>query len=136
MTKAKKAKPAGKAGRPRKEVNWAQVDKMLSILCTDTEISNILGISQDTLARACKREKHMDFADYSLQKRDGGKMSLRRKMHDRAIKDGSDTMLIWLSKNQLGWADKVDQNVQTSQATTMKITFDQFRANLEKELNK
>lgn len=125
--KAKGKRPKKKMGRPAKPVNWKQVDAMCKILCTDAEICSIMGISPDVLNNNCKKTKGMTFAEYSASKRDGGKMSLRRKMYTRATKDGSDTMLIWLSKNQLGMRDKIDVNNEINGRSEVVLSFDSVK---------
>lgn len=63
-------------------------------------MASVLGISVDTL--------HRRFADQIKDARNEGKMSLRRKMWEMAL-GGNVTILIWLSKNELGMTDKVEQ---------------------------
>lgn len=91
--------------RPLKEINWDQVNQMCAIHCTGEEQAAILGMSYDTLNRACHREHDMSFAEYFKQKAASGKMSLRRKQYTTAM-DGNTTMLVWLGKN---WLSQMDQ---------------------------
>jgi len=91
--------------RPLTEIDWDQVDKLCAIHCTGEEQAAILGISYDTLNRACKREYELSFAEYFKQKASSGKMSLRRKQYTAAM-DGNTTMLVWLGKNWLGQRDQ------------------------------
>lgn len=93
------------AGRPKIIIDWQKVDAMCRIQCTGEEIADVLGISYDTLERACKREKEVKFADYIAQKRQGGKAALRR-MQWKNAEDGNATMQIWLGKNILDQVDK------------------------------
>lgn len=98
----------GKAGRPRIEIDWISFDKLCAMQATLEEISLFLGVSEDTLERACKRDKGANFADYWAQKAEAGKISLRRHMFE-AMQDGNTTMMIFLSKQWLGYADKIEQ---------------------------
>ena len=91
--------------RPLKQVDWQQVDQMCAIHCTGEEQAAILGMSYDTLNRACHREHEMSFEEYFKQKAATGKMSLRRKQYTTAM-DGNTTMLVWLGKN---WLSQMDQ---------------------------
>lgn len=122
-----RSKGTGKQGRPAIKIDWDLVDKLLFIQCTEQEICGILGVDIDTLVRRCKSEKKMVFAEYALAKKSGGKMSLRRKMWERATTDGSDTMLIWLSKNELKYTDRTeaqisgDLNVRASVAVSFGV---------------
>lgn len=91
--------------RPRKEINWDDVDKLCGLQCTEEEIAQFLGISVDTLGRACQRDQKMSFAEYFGQKRGLGRVSLRRAQWQLAQK-GNPTMLIWLGKQYLNQRDR------------------------------
>jgi hypothetical protein len=108
--------------RPRIEINWVDFDKLCNIHCTLIEISEWFNCSEDTIERAVKREKGMGFADYYKKKSGRGKISIRRKMFDVA-QSGNVTMLIWLSKQLLGYTDKVEQKQEITKAevTIVKI---------------
>ena len=97
--------------RPRITIDWDQVDKMCAIHCRGKEQAAILGVSYDTLNRACQREYECSFAEYFRQKASHGRMSLRRKQYTAAM-DGNTTMLVWLGKNWLGQADQPEQEAQ------------------------
>lgn len=96
---------SSKGGRPKKEIDWDLFEKLCAIHCTLIEISDILGVSHDTLERACKKRFRKGFAYVSRQKAAKGKMSLRRKQYSMAM-DGNVTLLIWLGKQWLGQKDK------------------------------
>jgi hypothetical protein len=91
--------------RPRKEIDWAAVDKLCALQATCEEIAQFIGVSSDTLDRACKREYRIGYAEYFDQKRGAGKISLRRSQW-QAAQSGNPTMLIWLGKQYLGQKDK------------------------------
>lgn len=65
--------------------------------CTNREIASLVGISVDTLQR-----RYHDILDKG---RDEGKMTLRRSMWDLALNGRNPTMMIWLSKQHLGFSD-------------------------------
>lgn len=94
-------------GRPRKPIDWDQVDKLCAIQCTEEEIASVLGCSVDTICRSCKRKHGMTFADYFERKRKGGVASLRRRQWKEAVDEGNVAMLIWLGKQYLGQSEKV-----------------------------
>ncbi|WP_234734810.1 hypothetical protein [Tellurirhabdus bombi] len=52
-------------GRKQAEIDWAKVDSMLRVMETGTAIACALGIHEETLYRAVKREKKMDFQKYA-----------------------------------------------------------------------
>lgn len=87
------------AGRPRKELDPKQVEKMASIGCTDKEIAVALNCSSDTLTR--------NFADHLEKGRENCKSSLRR-MQWKSAQAGNVTMQIWLGKQLLGQKDHAD----------------------------
>jgi hypothetical protein len=99
-------------GRPLFDVNWDQVDELCAIQCTGEEIAGVIGCDYDTLATACKREKHTAFSDYFKQKASNGKMSLRRTQYTTAM-EGNPTMLVWLGKNWLGQTDKMETAISS-----------------------
>lgn len=88
-----------------KIIDWERVNKLCFIQCTAEEIAAVMSVSVDTLERHCKKDHNMLFADYIAIKKQGGKMSLRRKQHEIAM-SGDRTMLIWLGKQHLGQSDK------------------------------
>lgn len=100
-----------KGGRPRKVIDWDQVDAMCRIHCTGEEQAAVLNVDYDTLNSACKREKGMGFSEYFKQKSASGKMSLRRKQYTSAM-DGNTTMLVWLGKNWLGQKDSQEESYE------------------------
>ena len=106
-TKTKKTgqAPKKKMGRPRKEVDWEEFEKLCAIQCTEEEIAAWFDMTRETLNEKCKEEYDMTFLALFGQKRQKGFSSLRRNQFKRAT-DGSDTMLIWLGKQYLGQKDK------------------------------
>jgi hypothetical protein len=96
--------------RPQKPIDWADVDKLCGLQCTEEEIAQFLGVSVDTLARRCQADHEMSFAEYFDQKRGVGRVSLRRSQWQLAQK-GNATMLIWLGKQYLGQKDKSVQEL-------------------------
>jgi len=99
--------------RPRKVIDETLLRKLAVIHCNQEEMSSVLGVSVDTLQRR-----------YAAQIKEGraeGKMSLRRKMWEMAL-NGNVSLLIWLSKNELGFSDKVEQK-QDVQAKVEAIEY-------------
>jgi hypothetical protein len=64
-----------------------------------------LGISPDTLYRACQEIHKIGFAEYSAQKKAEGKELLKAKQFSVAM-EGDKTMLVWLGKQYLQQRDK------------------------------
>lgn len=105
---------------PLTKINWDDLDKLCAIQCTLEEIASFFDCSADTIERAVKREKNMRFAEYYTQKSKKGHISLRRKMFQTAV-DGNVTMMIFLSKQWLGYSDKVEQKNQVTGGVDLQI---------------
>lgn len=94
-------------GRPLKQIDEEQFENLCSIFCTLNEIASMFKVSEDTIERWCKRKYKLGFAEVYKIKSAKGKMSLRRAQFKLAM-EGDRGMLIWLGKQYLGQADKLD----------------------------
>lgn len=99
-------------GRPRKEINIKEFEKLCGMLCTEEEIAAFFGMSIETLAKRVQEHYGQTFLEVFAEKRQFGKMSLRRKQHRLAEKNAA--MAIFLGKNYLGQKDQQDHNVELS----------------------
>jgi hypothetical protein len=100
-------------GRPKKVVDYALVEKLANIQCTEVEISEILEISTRTL------QKDKEFLRIYKKGLESGKSSLRR-LQWKAAEKGNPTMLVWLGKQYLNQKDRseVEQhNINTEMPT-------------------
>lgn len=106
MPKKKKTKtaPKRKPGRPPTEIDWEQFDKLCQIHATIEEIAGWFRCEKSSIERACKAKHGKGFGKVWIEKSAGGKVSLRRSMWQKALK-GDNTMMIWLSKQHLGFSD-------------------------------
>ena len=90
--------PRRPTGRPRKKVDATLVEELAKIMASRAEIAAIAGCSVSTLDRRF---------DAAIKKgNDYAKASIRRRQFECAMA-GNVTMLIWLGKQWLGQADKV-----------------------------
>ena len=112
--------PAFTMGRPKANIDWKRVDHLLTCQCDGVGIAGILGVSADTLYRACQEEHNIGFADYSAQKKSEGKELLRAKQFETAM-NGNVTMQIWLGKQYLDQKDRKDMT-SNDQTLGMSIT--------------
>ncbi len=94
-----------KMGRPRIEIDFEELDKLCALQCTQEEIAGWFECSIDTIEARIKERYDMTFPEYFAVKRQGGKISLRRKQYEVAMR-GNTTMLIWLGKQYLSQTDK------------------------------
>ena len=112
-----------KVGRPKIKIDWKTVDKLLFIQATGEEIAGFIAVDYKTLQRKCLEEKKKNFVQYSQEKRGVGKISLRRHLWQQAEKNP--TSAIWLSKQHLGFTDKVENK------TDAIVKTDEFKWKLE-----
>ena len=100
-------KQVGKMGRPAKDISPAMVIEMAANDYTVDEIAAHIPCAPSVLYDRFSEELNEGW------KR--GQASLKRKMHTKALDgNGDSNMLIWLSKQRLGYRDKpADEAVQT-----------------------
>ena len=84
--------------KPKKKVDLEQVEEMAAEFCTQEEIADDMGFER-TLFRT--RE---DISAAFVRGKNSAKMSLRHMMYN-AARSGDRTMMIFLAKNELGYAD-------------------------------
>lgn len=93
-----------KMGRKFIEIDQEDFEKLCHIQCVESEIAAWFRCSEDTIERWCKRIYGKTFAAVFEEKRQGGRISLRRAQFQEAIK-GNTALLIWLGKQYLGQTD-------------------------------
>lgn len=92
--------------RPKKEIDKTDFEKLCALQCTQEEICSWFDITDKTLQAWCKRTYKKGFSEVYAQKREKGKISLRRAQFRLAEKNAA--MAIFLGKNYLGQSDKVE----------------------------
>ncbi len=90
-------------GRPQTQIDQTQFEKLCALQCTLDEIAGFFNCSEDTIERWCKRTYKKRFAEIFKEKRELGKISLRRMQWNLAKR--SAPMAIFLGKNYLGQRD-------------------------------
>ena len=101
-----------KMGRPKKEINQEQFEKLCNIQCTENEIADFFECSVDTINNWCKETYDMTFSDTYKKYASKGKMSSRRMQFKLAEKNAS--MAIFLGKQYLGQKDVIENNVNSN----------------------
>ena len=97
-----------KMGRPRKQIDKTEFEKLCFLPCTEREFCSWFDVSDETLNKWCKENYDgRTFLDVFKEKRENGLISLRRTQFQLAEK--SPAMAIFLGKNLLGQTDKVEQ---------------------------
>ena len=98
-----------KGGRPKKEIDREQFEKLCELQCTQEEICGWFDITDKTLTSWCKKTYGVSFSEIYNKKREKGKISLRRAQFQLAQKNAA--MAIFLGKNYLGQTDRIEQIV-------------------------
>lgn len=106
--------------RPKIEINWSNVDRMLEAGCTGTEVAASLGIHDHTLYNRCKIDNKVSFSDYLAQKRASGNRLLRVEQFKLAMQ-GDRSMLIWLGKNRLEQTEKQSHVIENLEGLDVSI---------------
>lgn len=96
-------------GRPQKEIDKSQFEKLCGLQCTAEEICDWFEVSDKTLYRWCRKNYGDNFSVIFRQKRSKGKISLRRSQFRLA--ENNANMAIFLGKNYLGQTDKPEIEV-------------------------
>ena len=103
------AKPGPKGpNKPMTDEDWEKLIGMIEIQCTRDEICNIFGMGETTLNKRIKEKGEDNFQALYKKYSDVGKRSLRR-MQWKSAQEGSVPMQIFLGKQNLGQADKVEE---------------------------
>lgn len=93
-----------RTGRPKKIIDKNAFEKLCALQCTQEEICGVLGVTDKTLNNWCRKEYKATFSEVFREKKQIGKMSLRRSQFKLAEK--SATMAIWLGKQYLDQRDR------------------------------
>lgn len=102
-------------GRPKKPVDYAVVEAMASVMCTQEEIAEHLVISVRTLQR------NAEFRRVYKKGQEYAKASLRR-MQWKTAQAGNVTMQIWLGKNYLDQSDKSEREMKEDQENVSVVS--------------
>lgn len=94
-------------GRPRKEINQKDFERLCGIQCTKEEIAAWFDMDIQTLEARIKEIYGETFSQVFAKKRGKGKISLRRNQWRLSEKNAA--MAIFLGKQFLGQSDKIEQ---------------------------
>ena len=93
-----------RTGRPKKQIDKAQFEKLCGIFCSRDDICDFFEVSKDTLIRWCKATYNATFETIYKKYSSKGRCSLRRYQFNIAEKNAA--MAIFLGKNYLGQTDR------------------------------
>jgi len=115
-----------------KDFDWAYVDDLLRIGCTEEEIATVIKVNPNLLNVRCKELHGMTFQEYIKMGLTDYKISLKRaqtrsaigiplnkQIGDKEVQVGwvqqpNVTMQIWLGKNHLGQKDHTESTIEMS----------------------
>lgn len=103
-------------GRPRVEIDFKKLEALCQIHATDEEMAMHFNCSVKTIERL---KRNPDYAPVFSKGRADGKISLRRAQFQEALK-GNTALLIWLGKQFLNQADKVESDVKLGGAVKIE----------------
>jgi hypothetical protein len=112
-----------KMGRPPKEINWVEFEKLCALQCTQEEFCGWFDMCSDTLNAKVKEHYGKSFSEVFKLKKGTGKVSLRRTLWKQAEK--SPAAAIWLSKQHLGMTDKQEVQQQVEVKSFEIVSFDE-----------
>lgn len=96
--------PKRKRGRPRADIDPKKLEALCQVHATDQEIAAHFGVCLRTIEGLKKKP---EYRDVFARGRADGKISLRRAQWQAALA-GSAAMMIWLGKQELGQAEKLE----------------------------
>lgn len=108
-----------KRGRPKKEIDKTQFQKLCGMQCTLKEIAGFFDCSEDTIERWCKRTYKGNFADTYKIHSASGLISLRRNQFE--LSKRSAAMAIWLGKQYLDQKDSIEVESSITDNTREEI---------------
>ena len=106
------------AGRPRKQIDKREFEKLCGLQCTKQEIADFFDVDMTTIDRWCKREYKDTFSVVANKKASYGKISLRRTQFELAKKSAN--MAIWLGKQLLDQDEKIKVDAVVLQDDTSR----------------
>lgn len=95
----------GKAGRPKIQINFKELENYLRLGATIDDCVELLCVSKRTLQRQVKEKYKCDFDTLKKQQQNMSKMSLRSQMMIKA-KEGDTTALIFACKTVGGMLEE------------------------------
>ncbi len=126
-------------GRPKKMIDLRQLKELMRVHPTLKDTANFFDVSEDIIELRIKEEWGISFPEFREQNTVHTRLSVVRKIIQKALA-GDNAMLIWYSKNKLGWADKfenkIDHSLSHAVEEVSKLTKPEQIILLEEELKR
>ena len=109
-------------GRPRIVLDERQKQELLAMAqrqCSDEEMAAKLGVAKRTLQAWKKAEWYQEITEKG---RALGRSALRSAIFEAAVVQKNPTMMIWASKNILGWSERVRAEHTGANGAPMALT--------------
>jgi len=116
----KKSQSKNKGGRPKADIDKEQLEKLIYIGATDTEIGDFFNVHPTTISKR--------FSDLIAKTRAQRKTRLRQLQWQLAEK-GNVGMIIWLGKQELGQVETIKH--QGDKADPVQIMLDKVGKQVE-----
>lgn len=128
------AKGRKTGGRKKVQLNWDEVNKLISYQCTQEEVAAFFDITVDTLVRCVEDDFGLSISDFWSKKKAVGRLKLRKLQLALVERGGpgAATMAIWLDK-KMNPDENPDKPVEPpppqNQAPLNKVDFETFCEN-------
>ena len=96
----------GQIKQAQARIDKKQFENLCKMQCTEKEIMAWFDVSKPTLVSWCKENYGTDFLTIYEQKKEGGKIALRR--YQLQLAEKNPTMAIFLGKQYLGQRDNIE----------------------------
>ena len=96
----------GQIKQAQARIDKRQFEQLCKMQCTEQEIMSWFDVCKDTLIDWCKNTYGVNFSTIYQQKKEGGKIALRR--YQLQLAEKNPTMAIWLGKQYLNQKDNID----------------------------
>jgi hypothetical protein len=108
-----------KAGRPKANIDWAVVKKLLQSGCTAVEVCSYLSVDKATLYNRCIADNNLEFSTFYRQSKSKGDALIKVKLFDRAMNSENPAYLIFMAKARLKMSEK--QKEDAPQSLSVKL---------------
>lgn len=106
--------------RQPRPIDWEKARKLFRAGSNITQTAAFMQIDRQYFYERCQLDNNIHLSDFMRAARATGDSLLTTKMFEKAM-SGDNTMLVWLSKNRMGYSDKQDITTDGKALNQMKI---------------